>query len=127
MGAKRNLRYHVVLVCKYRRKAIVNLKSEVEAAVRHSSVGSAFRIEDVAVEDGDHVHIVLRTTSTFSVDSMVNRIKQKTTFTLWESHGNELGKYYWGPKRRLWSRGYYVATVGEASLEAIKSYLKKQR
>lgn len=127
MSAVRNLRYHIVLVTKYRKKALVDIASSVEEAVREAAVGSAFKVEDVAVEDGDHVHIVVRTTSTFSVDSMVKRIKQKTTWSLWELHSGELSKFYWGPSRKLWSSGYYAGTVGEASLETIKKYLEKQR
>ena len=127
MGAMRNLRYHIVLVTKYRKKALVDIKSEVEGAVRASAVGSAFKVEEVAVEGGDHVHIVVRTTSTFSVDSMVKRVKQRTTWSLWGSHSGVLSKFYWGQSRKLWSSGYYVGTVGEASLETIKKYLEKQR
>lgn len=123
----RNLRYHIILVTKYRKKALEDIKDEVDEAVRESAVGSAFKVEEVAVEDGDHIHIVVRTTSTFSVDSMVKRIKQRTTWSLWNSHPEVLSKFYWGQRRRLWSSGYYAGTVGEASLETVKKYLEKQR
>jgi putative transposase len=127
MSAKRNLRYHLVFVTKYRRKALEDIKFEVESAIRNAAVGSAFIVEDVAVEDGDHVHIVVRTTGTFSVGSMVNRLKASTTNKLWVDHSAILKKYYWRKdKRLLWSGGYYAATVGEASLDTIKKYLDKQ-
>lgn len=127
MSARRNLRYHLVLVCKYRKPALRSIEEAVLQSVRDSAVGSGFKVEDVAVEDGDHVHILLRTTATFSVDSMVKRIKRKTTWSLWNSHSFHLENFYWGVHHKLWSSGYYVSTIGEASLDTVKKYLEKQR
>lgn len=127
MGAKRNLRYHIVLVSKYRRKVFVGFEGEVEQAVREASRGSAFRIEDVTVEDGNHVHILLRTTGTYSVSSMVSRLKALTTVSLWREYPDVLSKFYWDGRKRLWSGGYYATTIGEASLETVKKYLQKEK
>lgn len=126
MGARINLRYHLVLVSKYRRQAFSGIEGSVLEAIRQSSKSSAFKINSVAVEDGDHVHIVLRTTGTYSVSSMVARLKTLTARTLWEKHPEHLSKFYWGKKRKLWSSGYYCATLGDVSIEQIKKYLQKQ-
>lgn len=126
MGAKQNLRYHIVLVAKYRRKALLGIEDAVLAAVEATASGSAFTIERAAVEYGDHLHLVLRTTGTYSVSSMVKRIKAGTTQTLWGGHEPHLRKFYWGRTRKLWSGGYYAATIGDVSTAQVEKYPKKQ-
>jgi len=37
-----------------------------------------------------------------------------------------LRKFYWGPKRKLWSGGYFCATVGDASEDTIRKYIENQ-
>lgn len=126
MGAKINLRYHLVLVSKYRRDSFKSIESSVIEAIEESQVGSVFKIEKIAVEDGNHVHIVIRTTGTYSLASQVRRLKMLSTKKLYEKELSHLKNFYWSKKKLLWNRGYYAATVGDVSVEKVEEYLKKQ-
>lgn len=126
MGATKNLRYHVVLVSKYRCKCFVGIESDVIEAFRVAEKCSGFVIEKIAVEDGDHVHVVIRTSGTYALTKTVGRMKSLTSHELWGVHSGHLKKYYWSGRRKLWSGGYYAATVGDISAEKIEAYLRKQ-
>lgn len=126
MGAKANLRYHLVFATKYRRSSLLGIENSVLIAFEEAEQGSAFSIERVAVEDGDHVYLIIRTSGTYSVSSMVNRLKSLTTRSLWTSEPNHLKRFYWGKRRKLWSGGYYAATLGEVSAKTVEKYLRKQ-
>jgi len=56
VGAKANLRYHVVLVTKYRKPALRGVEDHVYAAMRHVEAHSSIHIEEMGVEDGNHIH-----------------------------------------------------------------------
>ena len=126
MGARQNLRYHIVLVSKYRNKCFTGIESAVLDAFKLAELNSSFKLERVAVEDGNNVHLVLRTTGTHALSSTIARVKSITSYELWNTEGDHLRNHYWSGKRKLWSGGYYAATVGDISSEQVDKYLKKQ-
>lgn len=126
MGAKSNLRYHLVLVTKYRKPALAGVENDIISAFYQAAKKTSMKIEKIAVENGDHVHLVVRTTGTYSLSSTVARIKMLTTKSLWGSHSTHLRRLYWSKRKKLWSGGYYAATVGDVSIDYVKKYLEKQ-
>lgn len=125
---KGRLTYHMVLATKYRKKSLAGLEEEVYRSLRALAAkpDAKFKVVEAAVEDGDHLHLVLELSQTVSPDQVVRRVKQVTTFDLWESSAAALGRFYWGGKRRLWSGGYYCATVGDVSRSKVLAYVRKQ-
>lgn len=126
MGARQNLRYHIVLVSKYRNKCFTGIESAVLEAFELAELNSSFKLERVAVEDGNHVHLVLRTTGTYALSKTIARVKSITAHELWSAEGDHLRNYYWSGKHKLWSGGYYAATIGDVFSEQVDKYLKKQ-
>ena len=127
MSAKSNLRYHVVLVTKYRKPVLRGIGDDVYAALRHTEKHSSVHIEAMGIEDGNHVHLVIRCKPTYSLASIIARIKAMSTQHLWESQPQHLGKSYRGNKRKLWSGGYWASTVGDVALDKVLAYVKKQQ
>jgi putative transposase len=119
------LRYHIVLVCKYRRKVI---NDEVEDNLRvifnNIALHSHFKILYIGF-DKDHVHLFVKSIPSFSVLEIVRRLKQVSTRRLWDVMPDYLRKYYW-KNRPLWTRGYYCSTVGEINEESVIKYIKNQ-
>ena len=60
-----------------------------------------------------------------SISAIVNRIKSITTKRIWNLHQNYLQKHFWKEKT-FWTDGYFVCSVGEASPETIRNYIKNQ-
>ena len=126
MGAKANLRYHVVLVTKYRKPALRGVEDHVYAAMRHVEAHSSIHIEEMGVEDGNHIHLVIRCKPTYSLAQIVNRFKTMSQHHLWEHQPAHLRRWYWGTRHKLWSGGYYAGTVGDVALDKVLDYVRKQ-
>lgn len=126
MGNKTKLEYHIVLVSKYRKPVFDGIEDSVLVAVRNAARNGKFEILEMAVDLGNHLHLVVRADPTVSVAQLVRRLKQLTTLELWSTQENRLGKFYWGKKRKLWSGGYFAGTVGAVSREAVLDYVRRQ-
>lgn len=127
MGFKGKLTYHFVFATKYRRKALIGLEQDVYKSVLKLANKSKFRVLELAVEEGDHLHLVLEANQTVSPEQVARWVKQRTTFDLWRERPRELSKHYWGGKKLLWSGGYYCGTVGNVSTSTVIEYVKKQK
>ena len=126
MSAKHNLNYHIVLVPKYRNRCFSGIEQSVLQAFNEAEQKSSFTIKKIAVEDGDHVHLVLQTSGTYALSKTIARIKSFTAHCLWSKHPEHLKKFYWTGNKKLWSGGYYAATLGDVSIEQVGKYLQKQ-
>lgn len=126
MGARLNLRYHVVLVSKYRNRVFEGIEDAVIDAFGVAEKKSSFKLEHIAVEDGDHVHLILRMSGSYALSRTVARVKSITANVLSDSCEEHLKEYYWSGSKKLWGGGYYAATIGDVSTTQVEKYLKKQ-
>lgn len=60
MGSVTNLRYHLVLTTKYRRPALQGIEQSVYDAFREVEKVSDFKIIEMNVEGGNHIHLALK-------------------------------------------------------------------
>lgn len=126
MGSKTILKYHLVLTTKYRKPSLLGIEQEVYKAIRNVEKHSSFKIIDMNVEHGNHIHIAIQTVPKYSISSVVNRIKGYTQNELWDNNEKHLKKFYWGKSHKLWHGSYYCSTIGNVSSEKILEYIKKQ-
>lgn len=119
------LRYHIVLVCKYRRGVInSDIETELRRIFTDIATHSKFRILHMGF-DVDHVHLFVRSIPEFSVLEIVRRLKQVSTRRLWKCRESYLRGFYW-KRRVLWTNGYYCSTVGEMSENTVINYIRNQ-
>ena len=71
----------------------------------------------------DHVHLHLSIPPKLSASEFMGYLKGKSALMLFNKHPKMGSKW----NREFWARGYYVATVGEASEEAVRKYIAKQQ
>ncbi|MCE9608250.1 MAG: IS200/IS605 family transposase [Planctomycetia bacterium] len=118
-----DLKYHFVWIPKYR-KAI--LSGEVGIRLR-SLVREICRTLDIEIIEGsvssDHVHVLLSCPPNLSPSKIMQAIKGKTSRKLLAEF-KHLQKQFWG--RHLWARGYFVASSGNVTDEAIREYIRQQ-
>jgi len=117
------LHYHFVFTTKYRKPV---LRGEVGEEVRRL-IREICRGNDIEILAGhvrpDHVHLMLSVPPHMAPSRVMQAIKGKTSHDLlmdWR----RLREEFWG--RHLWSRGYFVSTVGSVTDEAIAEYIKNQ-
>jgi len=60
-----------------------------------------------------------------SISQIVRRLKQQSTKQIWLLHPTLLRREYWY-KNILWSAGYFVCSIGEASPDTIRQYILSQ-
>ena len=123
--SKHYLKCHLIFVCKYRKRMLIGkLDDDVKQVFLSIAEKSDFEIE-VMETDLDHVHFLIRYIPRLSIAQIVRRLIQESTRLVWLAHGGILRKQYWYQKL-LWSDGYFVCSIGEASPETVRQYILSQ-
>jgi putative transposase len=118
------LLYHLVFPVKYRRKVINGSISESIKEIC-LEIGDRFEIDFVEIgTDEDHIHLLVQSVPTLSVDQIVRTIKSLTAREIFHRFP-EVKKDLWGGN--FWTSGYYANTVGHyGNAEVIKKYVENQ-
>ena len=124
---KKHLRYHIIFVTKYRRKCLNQIKDEVFDAFRYVESKSHIKIHTMNL-DTDHIHLIISFPTIYSIEQTVSRLKQMTTNYLYRNERtcSWLKNFYWKKKRLLWTRGYFVSTIGHISEKIVFEYIENQ-
>lgn len=123
--AKTRLRYHLIFSTKFRRKCLNAIHDVVINAFKKVEQKSNFDI--LAIElDEDHVHILISFKPSYSIEQVVRRLKQMSTFYIYQKEQDYLKKFYWKDKNILWTHGYFCSTIGEVSEQKVIKYIKNQ-
>lgn len=117
-----NCGYHIIWCSKYRRKVLVDgISDRLKELLYEKSKEHGWIIETLEVSP-DHVHVFIKATSNDAPIFIVSQLKGYTSFAL-RSEFSEL-------KSRLptlWTRNYYVETIGDVSEEIVKKYIEDQK
>lgn len=122
--SKHLLMSHIIFVCKYRKKLLINLGDYIKQEIETISTHYGWEIIEQEVDE-DHVHILLRYSPKWSLLQIVRLLKQHTTYRAWKKYYNYLSSHFW-KERTLWSDGYFVCSVGNVSKETIQRYIETQ-
>ena len=123
---KTRLRYHIILITKYRRKCLDSIKEQVLEAFRYTEEHSHLKIHYMNT-DKDHIHLLVSFPPEYSISQTISRLKQCTTNYLYREYESYLRRFYWRKKRILWSDSYFCSTIGSVSEEKVVEYIKNQR
>jgi len=123
--SKHYLKCHLILVTKYRRNILVGqLTDDLKSIFSCIADNSDFEIE-VFESDVNHIHFLIRYIPRLSISQIVRRLKQQSTYHIWQLHSTSLRREYWY-KNLFWSSGYFVCSIGEASPDTIRQYILSQ-
>lgn len=115
-------KYHVVWCPKYRRSVLIN---GVDVRLKELIIETCklHNVELIEMEVmPDHVHLLMEVDPQFGIHKAVKRIKGYSSKVL-------RSEFPWLRSRlpTLWSNSYFVSTVGDVSLSAIKQYIENQK
>lgn len=116
--------YHIILSVKYRKKIIDTYDNDIKSIIADVDSSSNFDVEKIESDKG-HIHILVSTRLDISPSRIISRIKQETTYKLWQKYPNKLQKEFW-KKHVFWNKSYFVASIGSVSKEAIERYIENQ-
>ncbi len=118
------LKYHLVLVTKYRRRCINStMLLRLEEDFRRLLMLWDCEVQEFNGEP-DHVHLLLSLNPKVQPSKIVNNLKTVTSRLVRKEFADHLAKYYWKPV--FWSRTYCLLTVGGAPLSVLKQYIENQ-
>ena len=118
------LRYHIIFVCKYRKKLMIEYGEFVKNTMIDISKKYDFNIIEIEV-DKDHIHLMIESEPKISPLMIVRVLKQQTTKMLWRSFSTQLQKHFWKEKT-FFTDGYFVSTIEEVSSETLRKYIQNQ-
>ena len=120
------LQYHVIFVCKYRKKLFLSKIISDDIKQFSYKICQKHNIIIKYMEtDKDHIHYLIETEPTISISKAVNLMKSYTTYNIWQKHNNYLSKYFW-KERTFWTDGYFVCSIGNVSEKMLKEYIENQ-
>lgn len=122
---KTRLRYHIILVTKYGRKCLNQIKDYVFDAFKYTEEHSHMKIHYMNT-DKDHIHLLISFPPKYSISQTIDRLKQCTTNYLYGKCYDHLKRFYWKKKKTLWSDSYFCSTIGMISESKVSEYIKNQ-
>ncbi|MDX1935408.1 MAG: IS200/IS605 family transposase [Capsulimonadales bacterium] len=116
-----NLNYHIVFCPKYRRKCLVgDVAKRCEELVREKC--AELEADVIALEVmPDHVHLFVAAKPDLAPSYIVNQVKGVSSRRLREEFPHLL------KMPSLWTRSWYVGSVGHASDSVVQAYIENQR
>lgn len=119
-----HLTYHLVIVTKYRRKALSTaILDDLRAIVGRLCKRWGGELLEFSGE-ADHVHVLFEGHPSMELAKFVNNLKTVTSRLTRRDHGEHLSSYYSKPS--LWSGSYCILSTGGAPIDVIKRYIQSQ-
>jgi putative transposase len=119
-----DLKAHLVLVTKYRRKVI----SPVILARLTEVVNSlCYKWGCEVIEfngESDHVHLLFSYYPQLQLSKFVNNLKSVTSYHIRKEFATEVKRFYWKPV--FWNSAYFIASCGGVTVEVLKRYVQEQ-
>ena len=126
---KFKIKYHIIFSTKYRKNFLIGqIADDIKKSMIRASEGQLWSIELQEIDSNkpNHIHLLIKSTPSIAPYEIIHRLKQYSTYDLWQKHYDEMIKYYQSKKHYCWTRGYFCTTIGDACTETIKQYIKSQ-
>lgn len=81
---------------------------------------------EIDTQKCDHIHFLIRATPTCQISEIIHKLKQVSTYDMWQKHNQYLSKFYWSEKHYLWTRSYFCTTIGDVSEKTLQAYIESQ-
>ena len=119
-----NLKYHLVVVTKYRHKCITGeIMKDIEDICKRLLEDKKCELLEFNGEP-DHIHILFDAPPQIQLSTLINNFKTVSSRLIRKKYADHLKSYYWKPI--FWSRSYCILTTGGATIETIRQYIQSQ-
>lgn len=120
------LQYHLIFVCKYRKKLLSSnsISSDMKSLSKFICEKHNVIIKYMET-DKDHIHYMIETEPNINLCDLVRTMKSYTTYHIWKKYHTYLSKCFW-KEHTFWTDGYFVCSVGNVSEKILKEYIENQ-
>jgi len=117
------IQFHLVFCVKYRRKVLTETISQrLKSLV--NEIALKFEVKIIEQEtDMDHIHILFASKPSVTLSKFINSLKSVTSRMI-RKEFPEVKKVLW--KDKFWSPSYFLASVGQVTLDDVKKYVENQ-
>lgn len=121
-----NFHFHLIWVTHYRHQTFTTpeLSNEMADILKYIAGLHDIQVEKLEVMP-DHVHMLISFPPKLSATNVVKALKGGSARLFLEKHPEIRQKQYWGG--HLWSRSYYMSTLGNMSKDVVEQYIANQR
>lgn len=117
------LRYHLVLVVKYRRQVFDDdISNRAKEIFEYIAPNYNMTLEEWN-HDKDHVHILFRAHPNTEISKFINAYKSASSRLL-KKEFPQIRQKLW--KETFWSQSFCLLTTGDAPIEVIEEYIETQ-
>ena len=118
------LNYHLVLVIKYRRKAINNvISNRLKEIFEYISPKYNITLEEWN-HDNDHVHLLFKAQPNTEISKFIKAYKSASS-RLIKKEFPLIRNQLW--QEHFWSRSYCLLTTGGATIDVVRKYIENQQ
>jgi putative transposase len=119
-----DLKVHLVLVTKYRRKAFTSeMLGRLNVLCQELLEKWDCKLVEFNGED-DHVHLLFQYHPDVELSKLVNNLKSVSSRKLRQEFTEHLESFYW--KDVFWSGSYFVASCGGVTVSTLRKYIEAQ-
>ena len=120
-----DLKAHLVLTTKYRRKVISAPMLKRLGEIFHD-LCQKWRCEVVEFNgEEDHVHLLFRYYPQMQLSKLVNNLKTVSSLYIRKEFPEEVKRFY-SNKPVFWNNAYFIASCGGVTIENLKRYVQQQ-
>ena len=117
------LKYHLIFVCKYRRKLLIPYAEDIKVIMLEIANNSDFDICELEVDE-DHIHLLVESVPKLSPLQIVRKLKQTSTNRIYKLYP-ELSEQF--KKQIFWSGSYFAASISDGvDTDKITNYINNQ-
>ncbi len=137
MAKDEDERYHSAKHCKYLVQYHIIWCPKFRFSVLDSTLSATLKdiLSDICGEYGytikamevmpDHIHLFLDTPQTVAPCDVVRTLKSVSAIRMF--HAYPALKQFYARRGALWSRGYFISSVGHISEATVKRYIEEQK
>lgn len=120
-----SLNYHLVLVVKYRKKAIDDaICARLKEIFLHIANKKNYRLAVVEFNhDIDHLHVLFKAQPMSELGKFIGTYKSASS-RLIKKEFPKIRKLLW--KEAFWSPSFFLATTGGVTLDVLRNYVRTQ-
>lgn len=119
-----NIKLHIVLVTKYRRKTLTpELLEYLKSAFADCLAAWRCTLLEFGGEP-DHVHLLIDIHPALDISVLINNLKTASARRARNRFAEHMATFY--SKPLFWHRAYFVGSVGGATLETVRAYVDAQ-
>lgn len=120
-----SLKYHLVVVTKYRNKVINKSIMDRLGEICTNIFETSFRCNIININgEEDHLHILFEAPPQVQLSKLINNFKTVSSRLIRKEFKDHVDKYYWKPY--FWSNSYLIISVSNVTEDIISKYIEKQ-